>query len=88
MCDISCCHSILASILLLCNVIFLALGGVIAGIGVYGLLGLDNYFALMGDDYFPIAIIMVSVGAVAMTMAFFGCGGLCTETAWLVQLYR
>ena len=88
MCDISGCHSILASVLFLCNIVFFLLGSIIAGIGIYGLLDPDDYFALMGDDYFPISVIMVSVGSVVVIMSFCGCCGICTETAWLVQLYR
>merc|ERR1712020_112369 len=30
---------------------------------------------------------MVSVGSVVVIMSFCGCCGICTETAWLVQLY-
>ena len=78
----------LSSFLCLLNLVSLAIGGILIGIGIYGLIRMENYFMVMGDEYLLTSSILAGIGAIILIIAFFGCCGTCTETSWMVRIYR
>ena len=88
MCSLGCCHSMLASFLCLLNMVSLAVGGTLTGIGIYGLIKMENYFMTMGDEYLFTSSVLIGIGSVILIISFVGCCGTCTETSWMVRIYR
>ena len=88
MCTLGCCHSMLASFLCLLNLVSLAVGGILIGTGIYGFIKMENYFLIMGDEYLFTSSILTGIGATILIIGFFGCCGTCTETSWMIKIYR
>ena len=91
MCDLGCCHSMLASFLCLLNTVSLAVGATLTGIGIYGLLVTKNYFNVIGlwaDEPIFASSVLITLGSMVLIISFIGCCGTCTETSWLVRSYR
>ena len=88
MCTLGCCHSMLASFLCLLNLVSLAVGGILIGTGIYGFVKMENYFLIMGDEYLFTSSILTGIGATILVIGFFGCCGTCTETSWMIKIYR
>ena len=88
MCNLKCCHSMLASILCVLNTVSLILGGMITAIGIYGFVNKENYLSIMGHEYIVTSSVLVAVGALIATISFIGSCGTCTETSWMLRLYR
>lgn len=88
MCNLACCHSMLASFLCMLNTFSLVVGAIITGMGIYGFVEMENYFAIMGEEYVFTSTVLITLGAIILIISFIGCCGTCTETSWMVRSYR